>query len=259
MSVGGRAQRSGSGGKQTFGRYVNVLVQSGSPRTSDSGTSVINSPSQLSTDQTSSDSQESSRISTPDKQLHEMSLAEVVVPRRRNLEDLNKLRAVATLRYHNVKRLSRSLDHLFPVSTLHASRSLNSHCFAVRLNVFFFVNPQGLTNLTVKRVQSISGPLQAGTQSLKASVYTRTIVFHHWLVHIVRLISHQHCDNPCVNWWLGGYGIADCKGHAMHCISTQNVSYPIYIGHMIKLYCSSSNRWWEGVFERGSGLVIIRG
>ena len=29
--------------------------------------------------------------------------------------------------------------------------------------------------------------------------------------------AHQHCDNPCVNWWLGAYGLADCKGHAMHC------------------------------------------
>ena len=54
----------------------------------------------------------------------------------------------------------------------------------------------------------ISGPLQARTQSLEATVYTRTILVgpHHK--------AHQHC---CVNWWLGGYGIADCKGHAMHC------------------------------------------
>lgn len=114
---GNRAQRSGSGSTQTFNRYVNVLVQNNSRRTSDSGTSVINSPSQLSTDQTSSDSQESSRISTPDKQLQDMVLSEVT--HRRDLEDLNKLRTVATLRYHNVKRLSRSLDHIFPVCLLY--------------------------------------------------------------------------------------------------------------------------------------------
>lgn len=112
---GSRSQRSGSGGTQTLNRYVNVLIQNNSPRTSDSGTSVI-SPTQLSTDQTSSDSQESSRISTPDKQLQEMVLSEVT--HRRNLDDLNKLRTVATLRYHNVKRLSRSLDHLFPVCSI---------------------------------------------------------------------------------------------------------------------------------------------
>ena len=44
-------------------------------------------------------------------------------------------------------------------------------------------------------VQCISGPLQARTQSLEATVYTRTIVFHHWLVHITRLTST--IDAPC--------------------------------------------------------------
>ena len=51
----------------------------------------------------------------------------------------------------------------------------------------------------LKRVQCISGPLQAKSQSLEATVCARTIVFHHLLVHIIRL------TNPCVNWWLGGY------------------------------------------------------
>jgi len=50
-------------------RYVNLNVQEDSPRTSISGASQLNSPSQLSTDQTSSDSQLSSRMSTPEKYL----------------------------------------------------------------------------------------------------------------------------------------------------------------------------------------------
>ena len=60
-------------------------------------------------------------------------------------------------------------------------------------------------------VQCISGPLQARTQSLEATVYSISpqVGSHHK--------AHQHCDNPCVNWWLGGYEITDCKGHAMHC------------------------------------------
>lgn len=118
--AGGSGSGGGGGGggcyrsSSSSSRYVNVLIQNNSsPRTSDSGTSVVHSPSQLSTDQTSSDSRESSRISTPDRQLQEMPLTDV--PRRRNFDGLTKLQTVATLRYHNVKRLSRSLDHLFPV------------------------------------------------------------------------------------------------------------------------------------------------
>lgn len=120
-SIGGRVCRGSKsqasrndmhGGNQNF-RYINLQIQEDNPRTSDSGASIINSPSQLSTDQTSSDSRESSRISTPDKQLQEVVLAEV--NRRRNLDDFNKLQTMTTLRYNNVKRLSRSLDHLFPV------------------------------------------------------------------------------------------------------------------------------------------------
>ena len=128
-SSGNRPQRSGSGSAQNFNNmYVNVLMQqqqngnSRSRRTSDSGTSVVNSScSQLSsssaTDPTSSEaSQEGSRISSPDRQLQQ-DLALSDPTHRRELENFNKLRAVATLRYHNVKRLSRSLDHLFPVSS----------------------------------------------------------------------------------------------------------------------------------------------
>ena len=31
---------------------------------------------------------------------------------------------------------------------------------------------------------------------------TQSIVFHHWLVHIIRL-DHQDYDDFCINWWLG--------------------------------------------------------
>lgn len=114
--AGGIVPQGAKQQNQRQSRYVNVSIfSSRSPRTSESGASVINSPSQLSTDQNSSDSQESSRISTPDKQLQEVSYD---VEKRRELttNHLSKLHAVATLRYHNVKRLSRSLDHLFQVS-----------------------------------------------------------------------------------------------------------------------------------------------
>lgn len=119
---GGRGPQGWRGGgintpKQNLkqNRYVNVpIFAAGSPRTSESGASVM---SQLSTDQNSSDSQESSRISSPDKQLQEVSY-EVEKRQRLSAGHLNKLQAVATLRYHNVRRLSRSLDHLFQVSYL---------------------------------------------------------------------------------------------------------------------------------------------
>lgn len=103
---------SGPGGgrgaklSQKQSRYVNVSITAGSPGNADSGASVINSPS------ASSASQESSRISTPDNQLQDIVLAEAT----RGLDQFNKLQRVATLRYHNVKRLSRSLEYLFPVS-----------------------------------------------------------------------------------------------------------------------------------------------
>lgn len=126
-SGGGRGPQGWRGGgginmqgpKQNIkqNRYVNVPIAASSPRTSESGASVITSPSQLSTDQNSSDSQESSRISTPDKQLQEVSY-EVEKRRRLSAGHLNRLQAVATLRYHNIRRLSRSLDHLFQVSCL---------------------------------------------------------------------------------------------------------------------------------------------
>lgn len=112
---GGSSRGSPGGVKQS--RYVNIPIQDNvrSQRSSDSGASMISSPTRLSTtDHTSSDSQESSRISTPDKQLQEATLSEV--DRRGGLDHLNKLHTVATLRYHNVKRLSRSLDRMFPVS-----------------------------------------------------------------------------------------------------------------------------------------------
>lgn len=107
-SGGGRGAKL----SQKQGRYVNVPITAagGSPGTSDSGT--INSPSQASA---SSESLESSRISTPDNQLQDIAH----FPRTeaaRDLDQFNKLQRVATLRYHNVKRLSRSLEHIFPVS-----------------------------------------------------------------------------------------------------------------------------------------------
>ena len=120
MGVGSRSPRSRAGtvgaNQNLRNRYVNVSVPGQSPRTSDSGTSVMNSPTQLSTDQTSSDSRESSRISTPDKPLQDIILSDMECNSRRGLDQLSKIHTVATLRYHNVKRLSRSLDHIFPVS-----------------------------------------------------------------------------------------------------------------------------------------------
>lgn len=99
-------------------KYVNISVQENNRRASDSGTSVIYSPSQLSTD----DSRASSRIDSPDKQLQEVNLLQQQQQQQqlhchdnRGLEHFSKLRTVATLRYHNIKRLSRSLDNLFPV------------------------------------------------------------------------------------------------------------------------------------------------
>lgn len=124
---GSQAWRGVQGPRQNFktNRYVNVpIFGTGSPRTSESGASVINSPSRLSTDQASSDSQESSRISTPDKQLQDV-LSYDVEKRHGLSSHLSKLQAVATLRYHNVRRLSRSLDHLFHVSMTVAIQSVN--------------------------------------------------------------------------------------------------------------------------------------
>ena len=106
-SGGGR----GSKLSQKQNRYVNVSIAAGSPGNSDSRPSVVNSPSQASA---SSESQESSRISTPDNQLQNVALSKAEAAR--DLDQFNKLQRVATLRYHNVKRLSRSLEHIFPVS-----------------------------------------------------------------------------------------------------------------------------------------------
>ena len=30
-----------------------------------------------------------------------------------------------------------------------------------------------------------------------------------------------------VNWWVGGYGIADCKGYAMHCTHLRSIAQPV--------------------------------
>ena len=115
VNLGSKSPRFGTGVpsrqavRQNFEptRYVNIPISERNPRTSESRTSIMNSPSQLSTDQTSSDS---SRISSPDK-LHEVDLEE-----KRDLNYFSKLQTVATMRYHNVKRLSRSVGHLFSVS-----------------------------------------------------------------------------------------------------------------------------------------------
>ncbi len=119
---GNRSPRSRAGmagaNQNLRNRYVNITVQGRSPRTSESGTSVINSPTQLSMDQTSSDSQESSRISTPDKPLQDISFPDVDCNSRRGYDQYSKIHTVATLRHHNVKRLSRSLDRFFPVSLM---------------------------------------------------------------------------------------------------------------------------------------------
>ena len=98
-------------------KYINIPIFPSSPRTSDSGPSVLNSPT---TEHTSSDSQEGSRISTPDKQLQDVVIScEVERRQKKGLSNhFGKLHAVATLRYHNIRRLSRSLDHLFQVSLM---------------------------------------------------------------------------------------------------------------------------------------------
>ena len=97
-------------------KYVNVLIQEESPRTPDSATSINNSPSCFSVDQTSSDSRDSSRMSSTDK-LHYTESATVshddgIV----HSSEVNHFSKLATMRYHNVKSLSRTMDHLFQVS-----------------------------------------------------------------------------------------------------------------------------------------------
>ena len=48
-------------------------------------------------------------------------------------------------------------------------------------------------------------------------------------------ISHS------LNWWLGGYGVGYCKGHAMHCACDLG-EYPVAgqvsspIGNLVALY-----------------------
>ncbi len=110
-----RSSRESTGvppSKQRPSYYVNISVQEERPRTPDSGTSMINSPSQLST---SSDSPESSCISSPVK-FHSADM--LCEGDKMDMNELNKLQTVATLRYHNMKRISRSMDYLFPVSYL---------------------------------------------------------------------------------------------------------------------------------------------
>ena len=90
-------------------QYINVPIRERSLRTPDSGPPIISPISQLSTDHISSDSQESSRMSSPADKFGDIPIA---VDHR---SGVNKLQA-ATLSCHNVRRLSRSLDNFFPVS-----------------------------------------------------------------------------------------------------------------------------------------------
>ena len=127
---GPSAERSLSNSSPT--KYVNLLIQNPNSRTPDSavvsivdsqGTLSVDSPQGcLSAEQTSSGSRESSRASSPDKVTYRAA------PRTPSshsvtsvgsggveLRSLNKLKSMATLRIHNVRRLSRSLNNLFPV------------------------------------------------------------------------------------------------------------------------------------------------
>lgn len=99
-------------------KYINLSIQERSSRTPDLATSIMNSPCHLSADQTSSDSRDSSRMSSPDKpQCTEVADGSHDVSDGSNTDvsRFSKLQTFATLRGHNVKRLSRSLNHLFQV------------------------------------------------------------------------------------------------------------------------------------------------
>lgn len=110
-------------------KYVNVLIQDSNSLTPDSvsvsigdsqGVLLADSQGCLSVDQTSSDSRDSSRMSSPDKLQHRDTPAtasshSIASGGSGDLSRLSKLHSVATLRFHNVKRLSRSLNNLFQV------------------------------------------------------------------------------------------------------------------------------------------------
>jgi len=109
-------------------KYVNLLIQNPHSRTPDSAVVSIgdsrgvDSPQGcLSAEQTSSGSRESSRASSPDKVHYRAtprtpsSHSAASTGSGVELRNLNKLKSMATLRIHNVRRLSRSLNNLFPV------------------------------------------------------------------------------------------------------------------------------------------------
>lgn len=100
-------------------KYVNVSIQEERPRTPDSAVSIHNLPSCFSMDQTSSDSRDSSRMSSPDKLPYcEQATAShggSVTSGGGEVSHFSKLQTIADLRYHDAKSLTRTLDHLFQV------------------------------------------------------------------------------------------------------------------------------------------------
>ncbi len=136
VSVGGDGQAAASRVSRNPSptKYVNVLIRDSCPQTPDSvalsmggdSQGVLSADSQgcLSVEQTSSESRDSSRTSSPDngkiryRDTPATASSHSIISStgsRAELRSLSKLQSMATLRVHNVKRLSRSLNNLFPV------------------------------------------------------------------------------------------------------------------------------------------------
>ena len=122
---GGRRHRmstSASTVERTFSPIVQVHtpVREASPKVNYFSEAIAaqspihSSPSRLSTDQMSSDSPDSSRMNSPVK-LRDASASPHYALETREFDYFNKLQTTATLRGHNMRRLSRSLDRLFQV------------------------------------------------------------------------------------------------------------------------------------------------